>query len=1044
MRVEEMVSKLRSALSWSLLFLVAGNASLGWCQPPEDQPQGPPVPPSEVMKCFKLPSHWTWDLLLHEPEITQPLMLQFDAHGRMWLVEYRQYPEPAGIRPLSRDNFWRIVYDRLPLPPGHGGVAGADRISIHADNDGNGSWETHSLFVDGLNIATAVLPVLDGAWVLNPPYLLFYPDLDHDGHADGTPEVHLEGFGIEDTHSVVNNLCLGPDGWLYAAQGSTVTAQVRKPNSPTTPDSQSPPVKSLGQLLWRYHPQTREYEVFAEGGGNAFGVAFDSQGRLFSGHNGGDTRGFHYLQGAYYRKGFTKHGSLSNPFAFGYLESMPHDPVQRFTHTMLALEGTSLEDPTQKSMLTVDPLHGKLFHTDLLPHGISYRTRDRESNLSSEDKWFRPVGVYTGPDGAAYVCDWYDFQVAHLYAHVGKMDRDHGRVYRLASSTTSATPWIPDQALDATERGLTYLAATLDHPYRWQRWKAIELLATHPLRHQLQESTLHHLQNHLPFPLEHLWFAHACGWLDDTIPFDATHQQFSQALTTTIVHHPDPMVRAWWIRLIGDDRTLNPSSLEHLRQLLATEENLEVIAQALCTAKRLPFHEATTILQTWWKRPLANQLDPTSAAWLDLLTWWVIETHADHPQQLIPFLFSDANFAHLKVMQERILPNSVQRWSMLGDPASQQAIRQLLLAIDHLAPDLRARSIARVIEGIERAYEGKSLVGLDPIVLEKLLATGNVPLSFRLRSGDPAAVEEAGRRILDPQEAKPQRLQWIQMAESIPSPAWWPILQSLIDSPSASLDTSLRVAALHSLKGIDDHRVASFLIARWSSLDGEPLLAASLTLASREAWTLEWLNASHERIIDPSRLPVEAQRSMRMHANATIQSGLDRYFTMPGSMTLDQAQRKVTEFSAILQEGNGDPYAGKKWFNAKCARCHRLFDQGGDIGPDLTGYQRDMLSTLLRNTVAPSLEIREGFEATSLVTSDGQILIGFIEHESEAEVALRGLDGRSQRIERSDIERIGKYPQSLMPEGLLDDLSPQELRDLLGYLRSSQPLFDGT
>jgi sugar lactone lactonase YvrE len=77
----------------------------------------------------------------------------------------------------------------------------------------------------------------------------------------------------------------------------------------------------MGQLIWRYHPETRRYEVFAEGGGKAFGCEIDPKGRIFSGHNGGNTRGFHYVQGAYLQKGFEKHGPLSNPYAFGEVGS---------------------------------------------------------------------------------------------------------------------------------------------------------------------------------------------------------------------------------------------------------------------------------------------------------------------------------------------------------------------------------------------------------------------------------------------------------------------------------------------------------------------------------------------------------------------------------------------------------------------------------------------------------------------------------------------------------------------------------------------------
>ena len=94
----------------------------------------------------------------------------------------------------------------------------------------------------------------------------------------------------------------------------------------------------IGQHIWRYHPEKKRFEIFAEGGGNAFGVEIDAQGRVFSGHNGGDTRGFHYVQGGYYRKGFEKHGALSNPYAFGFFEAMEHNKAQRFSHTFVIYE----------------------------------------------------------------------------------------------------------------------------------------------------------------------------------------------------------------------------------------------------------------------------------------------------------------------------------------------------------------------------------------------------------------------------------------------------------------------------------------------------------------------------------------------------------------------------------------------------------------------------------------------------------------------------------------------------------------------------------
>ena len=133
---------------------------------------------------------------------------------------------------VSRDKFWRVRLRQSPAAAAALTSAAKIAITIHEDTDGDGTFDKHKTFVDGLNIATSSVAIgRGGVWVLNPPYLLFYPDKNDDDVPDGDPDVHLEGFGLEDTHSVANSLHWGPDGWLYAAQGSTVTAHVKRPGS---------------------------------------------------------------------------------------------------------------------------------------------------------------------------------------------------------------------------------------------------------------------------------------------------------------------------------------------------------------------------------------------------------------------------------------------------------------------------------------------------------------------------------------------------------------------------------------------------------------------------------------------------------------------------------------------------------------------------------------------------------------------------------------------------------------------------------------------
>jgi putative heme-binding domain-containing protein len=1015
----------------------------------EDTATEPAVEPAQAVATFHVAEGLRWTSIVAEPTIAQPLQAIFDSHGRLWVVEYRQYPYPEGLKPLSRDKHWRIVYDTVPKPPGRGGLRGQDRISIHEDRDGDGAFETHGVFVDGLNIATAVAPDADGAWVLNPPYLLYYRDADHDLRADGDPEIHLAGFGMEDTHSVVNSLCFGPDGWLYAAQGSTVSASI-KPYG-----SSAAPIASMGQALWRYHPVTREYEIFAEGGGNAFGVAFNDRGEVFSGHNGGDTRGFHYYQGGYYRKGFQKHGDLSNPHSYGYLNPMVHDPIPRFTHTMLFTESTALANLTPRSMLAVDPLHGKLIQTQLETTGSTYATKDIADTVSSSDKWFRPVAISDGPDGAAYVCDWYDSVVAHLSAFEGKLDRDRGRVYRLSpESPAKVAPWDADLAHRNDSASLEYLYATLKHPYRWQRWQARQLLQSHPDRDTLRERIAGDLaQAQDPSShraLELLWTAHAMGWIPDTIPFAIQESGSSRSTTDAsnapwqvarLLQHPHPMVRAWTVRLVCDDRAASSESVSAIAAWACAENDPSVLCQVVCSAKRLPAGDAMSIV-----RAITMNANVGDDPFLPLLTWWALERHAADRDTILDALVREKGTWESAIARRILYPNLVRRWSSMGTVASYQGVAAVFQQIASLPEAARNEAGKAAQDAFEQAFVGRSLAGVPDAIIDAMVRLGQPSLTLQVRRGDAAALSQAVATLQDSKSADAMRAQLSRLAGELAhvrkAPGMFEALVG-IAKDSGSKGT-VRSAALSALSGYDDERVAIEILGFWAELPQELRPAAGAVLASRASWTRQWLNSCSNNKSVADQMPPESVRAMRLHPNEALQAQIAMRYPAFASIDLAGANTRSREIASMILDGSGDPYQGKKLYRELCSRCHRLFDDGGAVGPELTGYQRDQLETLLRNIIAPSLEIREGYQMVRVMTDDASVLSGFIESQTDEQLLLRNIDGQLHTLERESIESLQSQVLSLMPEGLLDKLQPSQLRDLMAYLRSSQPLNDGS
>lgn len=946
--------------------------------------------------------------LLHEPEVAQPTHVSFDEQGRMWIAQYRQYPYPAGIKMISRDKFYRSKYDHVPAPPPNA-PRGADLISVHEDRDGDGVYETHRNVLSGLNLANAALKGHGGIWVMNTPYLLFYPDANGDDIPDRDPEVRLQGFGFEDTHSVANGLAWGPDGWLYGAQGSTTTSRVTRPGIDPT---NAPGIYVEGCMVWRYHPERKEYEIFADGSGNTFGVSFDGEGRLFTGHNGGDTRGWHHIQeGLYLKQGKDpgKFGPSPNRFSFGELPMMHSThPIPRFTHMTSVAGGTALPERLMGHFLGADPLHHSVIAAKRMQQGSTFETTDIGTPLKTEDITFRPVYLVNAPDGSLVVADFREEYIAHGQNYQSQIDPFTGRIYRLRSKEK---PLEHDTHLGS--KSSAECVSFLSHPNIWHRQTAVRVLSERKDRSVIPQ--LQALLRTAPLhpALESLWVLHQLGALNE-----------SQSIP--LLFHPESMVRAWVIRLWGDSRTLPEGFFRELVEFSKKEPDAEVRSQILSTARRLPATQALSLVRAISMR--TNDLNDPFIPWM---AWFTLESHCATNTDAVLALFRDADFWKSPFVQRHLAGHLMRRLAASGTRREWLACAQLI----RQAPGDSERRL--LIAGFEEAFKGQLVPSLPTELVQALAESGRSSVLFQVRQGDAAATREVLRRIGDRETKVEDRLDAIRILGEVPHPD---AIQPLLAIVRDSAPESLRLAACVALQSYPADSIATSLLERWPGLPADVQQAVLHLLASRPNWSQRLFESIAQGTIPRSVLNKEILARLRSHRDPALVAQVDKLFPPANTGSSTSVQHRKEEIRRIIAAQPGDPYRGEPLFQSRCGVCHTLFYKGGKIGPDLTAYQRDDLETLLTSILDPSAEIREGYEPYVVWMKDDRVLNGFLADQDASTVVLRGLDGVDLSLRRGDISSLNRSQQSLMPEGLLDDLSDSDLRHLFAYLRQSQPI----
>ena len=963
------------------------------------EPAAAPMPAEKAAREMVLPDGFRATAFAAEPMVVQPVSFCTDHRGRVWVAEALNYGE------------WK--------------PAGRDRVVILEDADGDGRADTRTVFFEGLNYVTGVEVGFGGVWVVSPPGLYFIPDRDADDRPDGPPELLFDGFGYKESrHNLVNGFTWGPDGWLYGGHGRTSPSDVGRPGTP--PEQR---VHCDGGV-YRVHPTRLVFETVADGTTNPWGVDFDDFGQCFV-SNCVNPHLFHMIPGGHYEPWRNRPSSL---YAYDRLPTVAdhlHYPGGDLRGALgkedtLAMGGGHAHCGTMIYLGDRFPLsfrntafmcnvHGRRVNNDVLKRtGSGYVASHGKDFAISADPWFMGVTLRTGPDGNVFVSDWSDTGECHTY----KPHTENGRVYKISYGDEKAKP------VDLAKLSDKELVALQLHPNDWHVRMARRLLQERaPLfdaggeRRAVVAAGLTAILEKNPDVtrrLRALWALHAAGLLEP-------------APLVKLLDDPAEHLRAWAVQLLCE-RDVPPADVTAKFAALAKADPSPVVrlylASALHTLPRGPRWEVAAGLLT--------HPEDAADANLPLMYWYGLEPLVPtNPARALGL----ARTAGVPLVRQFVARRVVDDPAVGRDPA---ALDPLVAAL----ADLPADATLDLLKGARDGLRGRKRLPMPagwPAVYA-VLSKSPVPavrehaVVLALVFGDPRALADLRATAADATARPAERVAAVEALVENRAPNLAPLLHQLL------ADKATRRAALRGLAAYPDPATAAKVLAVYADLSPEEKQDAVATLAARTDSAPALLDAVEKKAIPRGDVSAFAARQMYALGDPALTARLRAVWGEVRD-TAPQKREQLARYKALLTPAylkNADLKNGRAVFAKTCQQCHRLFGEGGTIGPDLTGSNRGDLDYLLANLIDPSAEVAADYRMAVVRTTDDRVITGIVVERSAARVVVQTATEKVT-LAADDVEAVKESPLSIMPEGQLDALSKEQVRDLIGYLQSKAP-----
>ncbi len=962
----------------------------------------PLTSPEDAIKAFQVPEGFRVILFAAEPDVRQPIALATDPKGRLWVAENDTYAERAiNFDPNQRD-----------------------RIVILEDTNHDGQADRRTVFWDQAEKLTSVEIGLGGVWALCPPNLLFLPDQDGDDVPDGEPVVVLDGFDHDSVrHNIANGLRWGPDGWLYGRHGIQATSFIGKPG---TPSAQRTPMSCA---IWRYHPTREVFEIVCQGTTNPWGMDWDEHGELFFintviGHL------WHALPNAYFQRMYGEHfephlyalldqtadhyhwdiqGESWNTIQSKGVSSSTDQAGGGHAHSgLLIYQGDNWPDEYHNSVFAIN-LHGLRINRDTLHRqGAGYVARHAPDFARTTDPWFRAVELISGQDGGVYVADWTDIGECHENDGV---HRSSGRIYKIIHGDPSPPSITDVEALDDLE--LVDLQIHFNEWYvrqarRVLRDRAVEGRDMKPVHEKLL--TLYKNQDDPRQKLRALWALYVSGGTSESWLLEQRN-------------HENEHIRTWAVRLMVDEGTPSAEVVEAFQSLAAEDPSGLVLLYLASALPRLELADRWALAETLSSRGEFAE-DPV----LPLLIWYGIASVVPElPDRAVAL----AGSSPLKTVRKHIARRLTEDLEDAPGPPNQ------LVALASQSTDSARR--LDLLTGMADALQGRrraSAPGSWEAAMERFSDDQNEEVRRLARElavvfGDGRALESVFQVAASSEQDTPARRDALRVLVEARADRLLPLLQDLLN------DRSLAADAVRGLATIDDPTIPELLLNRYPRLSAQAKDEVIIALSSRPTSAPALLEAVDQGAIGREQVKAFQVRQLLGSMDETVRRQAAELWpelrAIPAEKQSQIERLKIQLDSAKLDQA--DLSQGRLLFDKTCASCHVLFGVGEPIGPDLTGAQRSELSYLLENIIDPSAAVAEEYRVSTVALADGRVLDGLVLDSGGPTLAIQTPTERIN-VQREEVEEIRESELSLMPEGQLDVLTPEQVRDLIAYLMS--------